>query len=148
MKGQVNKLLAMFLIIVLGISSQTCQVFADDKPFAFYLTSTSGSTIFKVYPELYNTKLYADHPATVKVASNNAPGYGYAFRMSYKAGNGYYNATDTSKNYWVSGTGTVYPKYASGQNIVGRNYYVSARIDNDYTGPYSCTGNFNSDRTY
>jgi hypothetical protein len=145
---KIKRSIVCLAIAVMLISSLSITAFAADVAFSFNLSSTSGSTTFEPYTDGYNTKVYLNDAATVKVTSNNAPGYGYAYRMFYKVlGLVYTNASVTSPTYWVSGNGTVHPAYASGKNEVGRKYYVAGRIDNDYTGPYASAGTFNSGYT-
>lgn len=116
---------------------------AANISYAFNLGNTG--TTFNRYPGGANTKVYSGDPATVRTYSNNAPGYGFAFVMQYRILLGYNTATVSSPKYWIKGAGITHPVYASGQNVTNRNYYVAARIDNDYSGTYSCSGYFNSD---
>ncbi len=145
------KKIIIALLSVCILSTFSASAFAADQSFAFNLPNTG--TIYNVYTGASNVKSYSGNPATVKVTSNNTPGWGMAFCMKHwtgytQTGNAYYQTdTVTSPAYWVSGTGTVHPAYLSGHNVTGRAYYVAARIDSDLTGTYSSAGMFNSDYT-
>ena len=134
-----KKFMLMFFIGYLLLLSSVA--FAGDKAFSFNLENTG--TQFITYTGDYNTKSYSTHPAAVKLTYNNAQGGGYYIHLSYKNIFGaFFPATE---NKWFSGVVQQKLGYLSGQNIVNRNYYISARIDNDYPGPYAVTGLFNSD---
>ncbi len=142
-------MIALLSVYILSIFSASA--FAADQSFAFNLPNTG--TTYRVYTGASNVKVYSGDSATVKVTSNNTPGWGMAFCMKHwngydQTGNPDYQIdTVTSPAYWVSGTGTVNPDYLSGHNVTGRAYYVAARIDSDLTGTYSSAGMFNSDET-
>lgn len=141
---KIKKSLVVFLLVA-ALCSFTFTAFAANEPFSFTLLNTGQAYHFQ--DGICNVKTYANNPATAATNYNNAPGWGFAFCMAYKQ-NGVFNiATVTRPGYWISGVGIIHPPYKSGQNITGRCYYVGARIDNDYSGPYTCTGKFNSDYT-
>ncbi len=140
-----KKLIAMIILVVIISISTVIPAYADNVAYSFNLENTG--TTYMMYTGASNTKVYAGDAATVKTTSNNAPGWGFAFLMAYYDSGHYYIATKTSPAYWISGMGIIHPAYRTNQNITGRAYYVGARIDNDYTGTYSCAGVFNSDYT-
>ncbi len=138
------------LLMIISIVGMSVPVLAANESFSFYLPNTD--TTYSVCTSHSNNKSYANDSATVKTTSNNAPGWGMAFCMKHRyiGSDGlphYQTDTVTSPAFWISGLGTVHPTYLSGHNITGRDYYVAARIDNDYTGYYSSAGKFNSDYT-
>lgn len=143
--GKIRKMLAIALLVcVVGVLF-VAPAYAENVAFSFNLDNTG--TTYRMYTGASNTKSYANDPATVATTSNDAPGWGYAFLMAYYSNGKYYTATKTSPAYWISGKGIIHPPYLTDQNKVNRAYYVGARIDNDYAGPYSCAGVFNSDYT-
>ncbi len=142
-KRNLIKKIGVILSVMTLTVAMSLPVSAANVYYAFNLGNT-GST-FNTYTGGYNTKTYSGDPASVRISSGYAPGYGFAFILQYKGTLSYKAATLTSPPAWLSGPGIVHPIYASGENKTNRNYYVAARIDNDYNGTYSCNGYFNSD---
>lgn len=133
-----------FLVLLVSMSiAMIVPVSAASAAFSYNLGNT-GKT-YNTYTGGTNKKVYSEDDATVRIESGSGPGYGFAFIIQYKNITGYHSATDSSTTYWLNGPGVVYLAYASGQNKTGRDYYVAARIDDDYNGQYSCTGYFNAD---
>lgn len=142
-RKSIKKRIVAIVSAVMMIASMNLPVSAANISYAFNLGNTGTS--FNTYTGGYNVKEYSGDSASVRISSGYAPGYGFAFIMQYKGILGYNAATLTSPPAWLSGAGIVHPIYASGQNKTGRKYYVAARIDNDYSSTYSCSGYFNSD---
>lgn len=149
-----KRLLTLFILICIMASIAVIPTYADNEDFDFTLTNTL--TAYNTYPHASNPKMYAADNATVRVFDSGsdkyAPGWGFAFAMKYlnPNNNSYFLATKVSPAYWIrSNTADpiVHPAYENGENIVNRYYYVAARIDDDYTGTYECSGRFNSDYT-
>ncbi|GEM_PF-4740184 len=143
--GKVRKLLSVALLVCVVGAFFASPAYAANIAYSFNLENTG--TTYMMYTSASNTKSYASDPATVATTSNDAPGWGFAFLMAYYSNGHYYIATKTSPAYWISGKGIIHPAYLTNQNQINRAYYVGARIDNDYAGPYSCAGVFNSDYT-
>lgn len=138
LKRIVTSIIAIAMCMGITVSASAANV-----SFAFDLGNTG--TAFNTYTGGSNKKVYSGDPASVRTYSNNAHGYGFAFIMQYiNWYGGFSSATVSHPAYWISGAGITHPVYASGQNKTNRNYYVAARIDDDYTSG-SCTGYFNSD---
>lgn len=143
--GKFKRLLVVALLVCIVGTLFATPAYAANVAYSFNLENTG--TTYMMYTSASNTKVYASDPATVATTSNNAPGWGFAFLMAYYSDGHYYIATRTSPAFWISGKGITHPAYLPNQNITNRAYYVGARIDNDYAGPYSCAGVFNSDYT-
>lgn len=139
----IKKTLAIIMLVCL-FGSITATAYAANVPCSFTLSNNGKA--YTIQTNGSNTKVYANDPSTVATAYNDAPGWGFAFCMAYY-NSGYHIATVTSPGYWISGIGEIHPPYLSGQNQTGRAYYVGARIDDDYSGTYTCAGAFNSDYT-
>lgn len=134
------------LMTVLMLSSISVNAMAANVNYKFRLSNTDTS--YNVYTDESNVKSYVNENATVSATFNTAPGWGYAFCLKHRTSlTTYITDTVTSPGQWISGTGTIHPAYLSGHNVVGRAYYVAARIDNDYYGTYYVEGKFNSDYT-
>lgn len=84
-----KKRVPALLIALIICSSFTVPALAADKAFSFNQGNTGQTYI--TYTSTYNTKVYSGNPATVKVSTNTAEGYGFAFRMHYKNSNGTYS---------------------------------------------------------
>jgi len=142
-RKSMKKKIVAIVSAVLMVGTMSIPVSAGNISYAFNLGNTGK--LFKTYTGGSNEKVYSGDSASVRISSGYGPGYGFAFIMQYKTWVGYSAATLTSPPAWLSGSGMVHPVYASGQNKTGRDYYVAARIDDDYSGTYSCRGYFNSD---
>ena len=139
------KWISTLLLVAIVATTLIIPAYAANENFGF--TLANKGQVFTVYTGASNEKVLINDPATVKADSINIPVYGFAFRMCYKSGDKYYNATNTDRLYWLSGPTTIHPAYADGMSVVGRSYYVSARIDDSLTGTYTCSGRFNADYT-
>lgn len=142
MKNARKKLLTLALATIM-IAATVIPVSAANISFGFNLSNTGKK--YNTYTSASNTKVYSGDAASVRVYSSNAPGAGFTYIMQYKTLFSYASATVSSPLYWIRSSGIVHPAYASGQNKTNRNYYVAARIDDDYNGTYSSSGYFNSD---
>ncbi|MCQ2534817.1 MAG: hypothetical protein MJ172_09650 [Clostridia bacterium] len=127
----------------LTMASSWISVDALNNQFTYKLYNTDTS--FNTYYSTSNTKAYASEPATIKTEYNNAPGAGFAFVLRHY-NSGPYLVTGTNQ-VWISGRATTHPTYMSGHNVVNDQFYIAARIDNDYSGPYNTTGKYDSDYT-
>ncbi len=125
----------MLIVFILCFASVA---FAATQSFNFNL-SNSGTTCY-VYTGAYNTKVYLNDDATIKCTYTDAPGYGYYLGLC----NSSYSQATEQKWYGTNGR-TRNHAYFSGKAVVGENYYVAGRIDNDYYGTYTINGKFNSD---
>lgn len=134
--------------IIVGIlSGMVISTSAANISFAFNLGNTGTS--LNRYTGASNTKLYVNQSATVRTYYNNAPGYGFRFVMQCSDPTvvaGYAPIVTATAGGWISGADKVYLSYLSGMAQANHNYYVAGRIDNDYSGTYSCNGYFNSDQ--
>lgn len=142
-KKNLIKRLSVTACAMAMILAMSLPVSAGNVSFAFNLKNTQKK--YNTCEDGSNKKVYSGDSASVRIQSGYAPGYGFSFIMQYKFMLSYSSATVTSPRYWLSGAGIVHPAYASGQNKTNRYYYVAARIDDDYSGSYSCSGYFNSD---
>ncbi len=128
----IRKIVAiLFLICVLmGIN---VSVLADDESIHINIcnTGTSMNVICSI-----GYKIYAQDPAELKMYSMNAPGWGMLFCLKHNVNATY--LTDTVPQ-WVNSYGAYDLEYYQGHNIVGREYYIAARIDDDYVGNYTAT---------
>lgn len=130
----VGMLAAVMLCSLIGFSC------AANQSFTFHMTNT-GTTMY-VATTNSNQKLYTDQDATVKVNSVNAAGYGYRLALV----NSSYTIATSQKWYNYNGQ-KKYHSFLSGMSEYGMKYYMCGRIDNDYDGPYDCSGLFNSDKS-
>ena len=97
-------------------------------------TGTSMNVICSVGP-----KLFAQDPAELKMYTMNAPGWGMLFCLKHRViGEITTYLTDTVPQ-WVSSYGDYDMEYYQGHNVVGREYLVAARIDDDYLGNYTAS---------
>lgn len=138
-----NRKIMITTLCCLTMLSSWMNVDALNNQFTFKLRNTD--TTFNTYYDTYNTKLYVNESATIKTEYNNAPGAGFAFVLKHY--NADSNLVTGTNQVWFSGTTTKHPTYISGHSIVNKKYYIAARIDNDYTGPYNTTGKYDSDYT-
>lgn len=132
----------LFFIVIIEVSNT---VFAANEEFSMSMGNTG--TTFNILTSYNGAKQYEEDPATLKVTYNNAPGWGFLVCLKHRYySNGMYMwATDTEPQ-WVSGLGVYYLSYYSGCNVIGRNYYFAARIDDDYTGFYTLSGMISPDQ--
>ena len=145
-----TRILITGLLVVSALSVFSTPVFAKNEEFRFLLKNTGQD--YNVYPYNSNEKLYVNDRATVKATYNNTPGWGMAFIMMHRYYDGvgnvsYERDTISRPAFWISGTGTIHPKYLTGHAFAHRNYHVAARIDDDYNGQYRSQGVYNSDYT-
>lgn len=109
------------------------------------LTSSEGNTEMTPYWGAYNTKTIKNDPATISCSDTDALGLGCLMYLGKKSGSTLIQATD---QYWYNNNSyLLHPAYKSGMNTLNANYYIAARIDNDYAGPYYIEGYFNADYT-
>ncbi len=135
-----KKIIASLMLSILALSFVSSAL-AENVPYSFSMTNT-GTTCY-VYSEQGNTKVNINDDAKIKCITTDAPGYGYYLGLC----NSSYSQATVKKWYGVNGR-TRKHEYLPGKAVVGHTYYITGRIDNDYTGTYDITGLFNSDNTH
>ena len=144
-----KRILVIFMLLCMMSSLFVITAYAENVPYAFTLSPTGKA--YNTYTGASNTKMYYQ-AATVSAFSHDAPGWGFAFCMRYEYFGNFITATQTSPAFWIGAHNefnTVHPTYLDGLGVLGRNYYVGARLDDDIdaSAVYSCSGYFNSDYT-
>lgn len=142
-----KKVKGMFIAVATVLMSLSMEStgLAASKSYSFNLKNTG--TGYVLYTGVSNTKIYASNPATVRTNYNNAPGAGFSFLLKCldPAKPGLASYITATQAGWIKGANIKYLQYLPQRNYTQHDFLIAARIDNDYTGMYSCNGYYNSD---
>lgn len=132
--------LSLCALSVLALSGTA---FAVNPTYAFDLVNT-GQT-FNVDSGSTNKKVYADRGWTlyvdaISITSGSAGMCFVPFRNS--SGSTY---VKSGNQKWLTRVRSTTGTYGTGQAVADKNYRIAARIDDDYDGPFTASGSWNSD---
>ena len=136
-----NRKVALSLAVILMLS-MTASAFAANEPYSFSMSMPKGNTTMYIDTSSANQKFYNQQDGTIRCTTQNAPGYGYRIGLAAKS-----NYAGATNPVWMTSGQKKYTSFYLGMGTVGAYFHAAGRPDNDYTGTYSISGTFNSDKT-
>lgn len=133
-------ILSLCTLSVLALSGTA---FALNPTYSFNLNNTGQNFNIDTYST--NMKSYADRGWTLYVDSlsitDGSAGMCFVpFRNS--TGTTYVKSGNVK---WIKRVRSTTGTYGTGEAVEDKNYRIAARIDDDYDGPFSASGSWNSD---
>ena len=139
-----KKLKLFFLsLCALSVLAFSGTAFAVNPTYSFDLDNTGQN--FNIDSYSTNKKSYADRGWTLYVdnISVDAASSGMCFVPFRNTTGSTYVKSGNVK--WIKRVRSTPGTYGTGEAVANKNYRLAARIDDDYDGPFSASGSWNSD---
>lgn len=135
--------LIILSLCALSVLAFSGTAFATNPTYDFELENTGQD--FNVDSGSTNKKVYTDRGWTLYVdnLSIDEDSAGMCFVPFRKNSGGTY--VKSGKQKWMTRVRSTTGKYETGQAVADAYYRIAARIDDDYDGPFSASGSWNSD---